>query len=122
MTAPYNRTDYDPPAPVFDVFVSAPGDPEWRVSTSALLDTGADVSVLAPGIAKRLGLPLLGWMELAGVNQQADSVPFWLAVIETPVGRFQLGVAEIGPQSIVGRDVLNQLCLTFDGPNFEVSS
>jgi predicted aspartyl protease len=120
MSWSYDNFDYDPPAPVFDVFISAPGDPDTRIASVALLDTGADVSVLAPGLASQLGLPLIGQIQVAGVNERPESASVWATVIETPAGRFTVEAVEIGTATILGRDVLNRLSLHFDGPNLMV--
>jgi predicted aspartyl protease len=118
MTArAYDGANYDPPAPVLDVFLAPAGDPLTRVWTVALVDTGADISVIGPGIAARLGLPLVGRIQVAGVNDEPEIVPLWRITFDTIfAGRFDVDAIELGRTTIIGRDILNRLLLHFDGP------
>jgi len=56
----YNETDFNPPAPVLDIFLTSP-DPFLPnnitpIKRIALLDTGADLTAVPEEIAKQLGL------------------------------------------------------------------
>jgi hypothetical protein len=117
MTRQYDGSDYDPPAPVLDVFLSPPGDPDRCVLALALADTGADISVLAVGLPARLGLPLVGKTEVAGVDDEPRSAPVWRVNVDmSGLGRFDVEAVELGGMTIVGRDILNRLSMRFDGP------
>jgi len=117
MERAYDSASYDPPAPVVDVFFSPPGNPLTRVWALALADTGADISVIGPGIASRLGLPLVGRSQVAGVNEEAEIAPVWRVTVHTTLfGKFDIDVIELGGTTIIGRDILNRVSLHFDGP------
>ncbi len=87
-----------------------------KAATTALIDSGADRTVLGSGLAAELFLPLLGYVEVAGITGGPETVPMWLAIVEAKRFRFELSVAEIGAETILGRDVLNRLSLHLDGP------
>jgi predicted aspartyl protease len=117
LISEYDSERFDPPAPVVGVLLSAPGDRDLRIAASALVDTGADVSVLGPGIAARLRLPLARYQIVAGVNGVPERVPLWRVAID--VGsrrRFEVEAVELGGETILGRDVLNGLSVHCDGP------
>jgi predicted aspartyl protease len=123
MIRGYDDVDYNPPAPVLDVLLSAPGDLDIRVAEVALVDTGADVSVLAVGLASHLGLPLVGTTEVAGVDDQAQFVRVWRVNFDIPgLGRFGAEAVELGSTTIIGRDILNRLSLHLDGPKEQLRS
>jgi predicted aspartyl protease len=112
----YDDIRFDPAAPVLDVHISSAGDPSIRIASLALLDTGADVTVLPSGAAHQLGLSLAGSALVTGINAEMEPIQVWRAVIETVLGRFDVDAVEIGETTILGRDILNQLSLHFDGP------
>jgi predicted aspartyl protease len=107
---------------VLDVVLAGPADPFAGVSGGALVDTGADISVIPDGTAARLALPSAGRAIVAGIDGVSDEVGTWHVIVRTPVGSFTIEAAEIGPELIVGRDVLNRVVLRFDGPALVLSS
>jgi predicted aspartyl protease len=87
----------------------------------ALVDTGADFSVLPKGTSSRLGLALARKTFAAGVDGVPRLVSLWHVTFDTPVGGFQVKAAEWGDVAVIGRDVLNQIVLSLDGPNLQLS-
>ena len=84
-----------------------------------LVDTGADVTLLPRTEVERLGIPLQagGSYQLMGFDGSTCSAPS--AVVDMVFlkrvfrGRYLLIQ---GPQGVLGRNVLNQVVLLFDGP------
>jgi hypothetical protein len=85
-----------------------------RVATQAEIDTGSFVSLIAPSVARALGLQDMAAASIVGVAGSGRSEVvsgFW---IETPTGRvlWRLGGSETAPTGgvapvLLGRDVLN---------------
>ncbi len=118
---PYNSTGYEPPAPVVQLSVSVPGSGESRLSRElwALCDTGADLSCLPNDLVRNLGLVEVDEVTVAGYDgvrrvRSLFAVEIQVAELAPQVMR----VVAINPSfAIVGRDLLNLICLNLDGPN-----
>jgi hypothetical protein len=115
---PYDGRNFSPAAPVANV--------ELRVSTSSrstsallLVDTGADATLLPRSAIERLGVSVVAdqTFELVGFDGTRSHAPsveldlIWLRKLFR--GRYPLVDDVFG---VLGRDVLNHLILTFDGP------
>ena len=116
MNFSYDKS-YDPPAPVVQVRLLAPGSQEW-LEVSALLDSGADITVVPAGAVERLRLPSTGATDVQGFASGTQRTPTFTL-------RFTLGqerswldevVAWDEPYAILGRGVLNHWRVTLDGP------
>ncbi len=112
----YESEGFDPPAPLARAVVAGAGRamPDVRM----LLDTGADVSVIPRGIADELGVAV----RLSGIllqtfdGNQTEAVVADASLELGPYrfqGTFVVAEAEYG---ILGRNILNLLLLTLDGP------
>ena len=120
MSVPYGD-DYEPPAPVLDLAIVSPRNCAGRVRIRALVDTGSDGTILECGIAAQIGLPFLGYVQVRGIHGRSESAPVLRAIIEMPPYRFETIVAELGAETILGRDILNRLSLRLDGPKLQLS-
>ncbi len=115
----YDRTHFDPPAPVARVTLRAIGGGATVDDVLLLLDTGADVTLLPRTAVERLGVPVLadGSYELMGF----DGARSFARAAELDMifqrrsfrGRYLLMEGERG---IMGRDVLNHWAVLLDGP------
>lgn len=115
----YDPENFDPPAPVAYVSVR---DPETGASLSnvpILIDIGADVSLLPASYVEQLDRkPVSGiTYEIQGFDAEsklANMVELELVFLDKKFsGQFLLIDQPIG---ILGRNILNALSITFDGP------
>ncbi len=117
---------FEPPAPVAQVTLRNPQTQIAQANVLMLIDTGADVTLIPQSIAQQLELEpaldtqyeLLGF---AGGLNTAYAVKLEMIFLgRTFRGQFLLTEEEMG---ILGRNVLNGLRLTFDGPrlNWDIS-
>ena len=121
---PYDRSLFDPPAPIEKVAIRHPTSGATISDVPMLLDTGADVTLLPRALIEQLGIsidPNEGY-ELKGFDGnlsvarvvEADLLFLRRAFKE----RFLLIAQEWG---LIGRDVLNHVSLLFDGAQLEWS-
>ena len=116
----YDALSFGPPAPVAHVAVSSPGTGAIVENVSMLIDTGADVSLLprAP-IAELIDSAEAGsHYELEGFDGTRSLAPAVQLEVRF-LGRVFRGQFLIIDQNhgILGRNVLNSISLTLDGPN-----
>jgi hypothetical protein len=114
----YDSTRFSPPAPVALVTLRNPETGMMKVGVTMLLDTGADVTLLPQGVVHELGLSYLASSyELADFEDRtslARAVRAEMLFLGlTFRGQFLLAAQDYG---IIGRNVLNAVSLTFDGP------
>jgi len=115
----YDGQQFDPPAPVARVIVRTPDHARTVPDVTMLIDSGADVTLIPQVCAERLGL--VSNMETGLLVRGFDGSPIMADVVEAEIvflgrnfrGRFLLVTGECG---ILGRNVLNNLALLFDGP------
>lgn len=117
MTAMPYSTMYDPPAPTCDITLeSADGA---RVTLAALIDTGADATLIPVPHLHTIGARRVFEMGLR--SQWGERCVVYLYLVDIHVGGVTLpGVYVVGDERgdevILGRDVLNRLRMTLDGP------
>ena len=116
----YDTTAYDPPAPVAIVSLRNMEDGTAVIhDVPLLIDTGADVTLLPRAALARLGVtPIPGLTYdlygFDGTRTAAEAVALDLQLLgQTFRGRYLITDE---PHGLLGRDVLNALRLTFDGP------
>jgi hypothetical protein len=115
----YDDTHFSPAAPVAKVTLSIPESSASVTEVPMLIDSGADVTLLPQASIDLLGVEVNAdeVYELAGFD---GSISISRAVRvdlvfgrKTFKGRFLLIDQAWG---VLGRDVLNHVCLTLDGP------
>ncbi len=117
MTAiPYN-TMYDPPAPICDITLETVEGA--RVTLAALIDTGADATLIP--IPHLLGIGARRVFEMGLRSQWGERRIVYLYLVDVYISGVTLpGVYVVGDdrgdEVILGRDVLNRLRVTLDGP------
>lgn len=113
----YEAGDFSPPAPVVRSLVRGPSG-HIIDDVPLLLDTGADVSILPLHVAKAVeavavpsDVPILFFnLQAAALLQAELQIEFLRYRFR---GTFLLGDS---PYGVVGRNILNLLMLTLDGP------
>jgi hypothetical protein len=114
----YDATRFSPPAPVALVSLRNPERGTERVGVAMLLDTGADVTMLPHNIVEELGVGYSAdsyeLSDFAGRTSNAHAVRAEIVFLGlTFRGQFLLIEQDWG---IIGRNILNAVSLTFDGP------
>lgn len=118
----YDAVQFDPPAPVAQVQLRNPQQPNRVTSALMLIDSGADVTLVPLAAATEIGLSIdaENGYELSGFDgQQSIAFPVGLELsFSGRTFRGQFLVLEY-PTGIIGRNLLNLLRITLDGPRLE---
>lgn len=113
---PYNLT-FLPPAPVLDIEIRNPQTGFTQV-VLAKIDTGADGTVIPKDVVQGLGLLNFDQILSIGFDGSTQIQTTYLIDILLP-GKMFTDIEVITaplPYVLIGRDLLNQLVITFDGP------
>jgi predicted aspartyl protease len=100
--------------------VAAHQSDEWLPDLPALVDTGADQTVLPGKAIQALGLVPFEFIRVSGFDGVTSERPVYsvrLVVRDLPPTRTQVIGGWADDYAILGRDVLNQYRVVFDGPN-----
>ncbi len=119
LTSYLYSTTYEPAAPVLEIKVYSPDQIKPEVSLTALADYGADATMIPRDLLKKIGARYAETRQLRGVSGLAYPVKLYLVTVR--IARhtiYGIRAVAIEPKSepIIGRDVLNQLVVTLDGP------
>ena len=122
MRFSYDAESYDPPAPVAMVSLQTPDGEKVQTEVPMLMDTGADVTLVPRWAVDALGLveaqgdsyELAGFDGTTTVAVSVRLALLWLG--KTFRGQF-LVIDQ--PHGILGRNLLNNVTLTFHGPQHE---
>lgn len=118
MSYPYN-TQYFPPFPELEVILSLPG--EGRIGPLPMqIDTGADNTIIPIKYLEQLGMHPVDYAFLCSQWGERRLVDIYLLDIQ--IGQLTLPNIEvvgdnISRETILGRNVLNELILLLDGPS-----
>ena len=114
----YEAARFDPPAPLALVVVRSRGRGLLIPDVPMLLDTGADVSLLPRPQVERLVSPDAPRYELQAFDGTRSTAPAAAAELlfvgKSFRGQFLLAD---GWHGVLGRNILNNLSLLFDGPS-----
>jgi predicted aspartyl protease len=116
----YDSALFAPPAPLARVTLRHPENGIARTDVPMLIDTGADVTLLPQSAANELGITpspdksyeIIGFEGQVSLSSVVRVEMVFLGL--TFRGQFLLIERAWG---IIGRNVLNTVSLTFDGPN-----
>jgi len=114
----YDDRLFSPAAPVVRVTLRNPQTGQNKSDLPMLIDSGADVTLLPKSAIHSLGLGLSGasyeLIAFDGTASVSGAVRAQLVLLgKTYRGQFLLTDDEVG---ILGRDILNHVCLLLDGP------
>lgn len=123
MRFPYNL-DYHPPAPFLMVQWAVPGTNRTTELLSAFVDTGADGTIVPEKYIMPLQLPIDDRKYLRSQWGERRTVDIYRMEVRIGEIRFpfvEIVADEIGDEIVVGRNILNHLILTFNGPNLQLN-
>ncbi len=115
--------DYDtslhPPAPIVPVTVEGPAG--MLVLVRMLLDTGADCTVLPESVVRRLRLPPIDRVTIAGVVGGHRRVTAHVAHLALGDTSLLVRVVAFGHEAILGRDAHEHVVVRLHGPEQRVT-
>lgn len=113
----YSRV-YDPVAPIIPIEIHSYDPDHEHTTQTALVDTGADGTMIPTYILHRVGAEFLETRRMRGVTGISQRVRIYLVAIQIGAQLFN-GIRAVampsGHETILGRDVLNQLVVTLNG-------
>jgi hypothetical protein len=114
----YDASRFDPPAPLALVMVKSEQMGIEINDVPMLLDTGADVSLLPRSLVAPLASPDTKQYELEAFDGAKSTAPAITAELQFLGKSFRGQFLLIdGWHGILGRNILNNLSLLFDGPS-----
>jgi predicted aspartyl protease len=118
-TYPYSQ-DYHPSMPVVEISLSKPGNNEAKELLTALIDSGCSDGTLIPiDVLEEVGARHVGEARLRGILGNRRSVDVYLVSLRigpNPVHAARAVAVPEGDEIILGRNVLNHLVITLNGP------
>ena len=124
---PYDKDNFDPPAPVLEVSLSTPTlmSHSHIVKSLALLDSGADMTVIPQWIVQQLQLKYVDKIPVAGYKGRSQpTFVYSVKIIFSNLGDFIIrAIASDSENVLIGRDILNKWLLFLKGRSgiFEIS-
>ena len=114
----YDAARFDPPAPLAFVIVKSEQLGVVIQDVPMLLDTGADVSLLPHAYVASLALPNAKEYELEAFDGTKSTAPAVTAELQFLGKSFRGQFLLVkGWHGVLGRNILNNLSLLFDGPS-----
>ena len=110
---------YSPPAPSVEIQIGLPGEELARSVLTAFVDTGADTTIIPLSHIERLNAQVDSQRHIR--SQWGEHRQVYLYLVNIVVAGIRLSAVEVvademGAEIIVGRNVLNKLVISLDGP------
>lgn len=127
LVYPYNRDNFDPPAPALEVSLTMPGPVSYGqiVKSLALIDSGADMTVIPKWAVQQLQLKYVDEVLASGYDGiSKKTFVYSVKIIFDNLGDFIIKtIVSDNEYILIGRDILNRWSLFLKGRNriFEVS-
>ena len=115
----YYNENYNPAMPVVKVGLSVPGRSQAQTFVTALVDCGSDGTLIPLHILESMGAKLVDKAYIRGVLGHRQAVKLYMIDLYLAGHKiYAVEVVAVGPDDeiILGRDVLNQLEITLNGP------
>lgn len=118
MIAYFYDATYDPPMPVCDVRITA-ATTGRQATVNAIVDTGADITIVPVRLLRNIGARRVFQTTLR--SQWGEKRLVFLYLVDLAINEVLLpGIYvvgdEVGNEVVLGRNVLNKLVVTLDGP------
>ena len=113
----YSR-EYLPSAPVIEIGLRRTPN-EREIAVEALLDTGADATILPYSLLKIINAiyrEFVSIRSITGISQRMQTFAVTIRLGPHLIPAISAVADRHGTEVILGRDVLNQLILTLNGP------
>ncbi len=114
----YDET-YDPAMPTVDVQIISPDSQRRSVIAQALIDSGSDGTTVPVTLLDEIGVLSIGTAVMSGIWGQQRRVNTYLVSLKVG-SHFLRGIHVAGVPAtvgfILGRNALNQLAITLNGP------
>ncbi len=114
----YN-TQLQPPAPFVHLLLRNPADGSELPAVPAQIDTAADLTVLPQALVKNLGLAQIGSMLIGGLGGITYTLPTYVVLVgihDLAMQPVKVVASADEAWPLLGRDLLNAVRLTLDGP------
>lgn len=110
---------YDPPFPAIQIGISTPEQPQGQRQLTVLVDSGSDGTLLPLGVLKAIGAAYVDHIRVQGLFGGGRAVALYM--VQLHIGPYTIQAVQIGATNrkdevVLGRNVLNQLDITFRGP------
>jgi len=119
VQVPYSSAK-SPPIPILTLDLHSPDGTQSLLGLTGILDTAADRTLVPLPIIEQLKLRPIAQVRARGFGTAAFTIDVYRIRLAV-TGVVDVVVDVLGhstePQILVGRDILNQLRVTFDGPN-----
>ncbi len=119
----YDSRHYDPAMPVVEIALVSPETSVTPIQLTAVVDTGADATMLPADVLEAAGARYIQTLRLRGVTGQPLTVETFVTIVRLglhTVYGVQAVAMPVGSEAIIGRDVLNELEITLNGPAQEL--
>ena len=110
---------YDPPFPAIQIGIGTPEQPQGQRQLTVLVDSGSDGTLLPLGVLKAIGAAYVDHIRVQGLFGGGRSVALYMVQLHTgpyTIQAVQVGATNRKEEVVLGRNVLNQLDITFRGP------
>lgn len=111
--------DHQPPMPIVDVRLIAPHTGKATDSVIAIVDSGADGTLVPVDLLSEIGAISIAAGRLTWLWRESRTVHIYIVQLEIGairLPRVRVAGVPIGTDLILGRDVLNQMTVTLNGP------
>jgi predicted aspartyl protease len=117
-THPYSQS-YSPPMPVVEIELGVPGRSRVETRLMALVDSGADGTLVPLNVLEEIGARQVGEARIRGILETSYPVAVYLVNVRIGphlVRAVRAVAAPEGTEAMLGRNVLNHLTITLNGP------
>jgi predicted aspartyl protease len=121
LTFPYEQAE-SPPAPYVDLQVSPSRRAYLRVAYRGKLDSGASITIIPTNLVQQWHLRRIGDVQVLAFDGTLSVRPLYRVNIIIGSRQFRRVEVTVAHRTniLLGRDILNQLTITHNGPQLRV--